>query len=154
MSRLLKFCLQGAAALSFAMLASSCQSVLPYKMGGNPANLRPGATALEVVEEMGSPTYKRQHVRGETWVYADYWWVKEIWVPHWATWEVYMEKPPGKLSILHMCGWKLVDPPFQEPQVRSAVYVRQPLLFKSPRPASSTFPAPTVTSSQDKNPPR
>jgi hypothetical protein len=151
MSRLLKTRLLAAACFGLSVLISSCQSILPYKMGGNPANLRPGATAVEVVAEMGSPTSKQQHVRGETWVYKDYWWVKEVWVPHWASWEIYMEKPPGKLSILRMCGWKLVDPPGQEPDVRSAVYVRRRSV---PTVPVQTTPAPLPPMVRDKNPPR
>ncbi|WP_265595871.1 hypothetical protein [Verrucomicrobium sp. BvORR106] len=149
MTRLSKPSLQVTAALGLAAFICSCQSILPYKMGGNPANLRPGATALEVVEEMGSPTSKRQHVRGETWVYKDYWWVKEIWVPHWASWEIYMEKPPGRLSLLRMCGWKLIDPPGQEPEVRSAVYVRR----RFPVTATAPSPAAETTTALAKNPP-
>jgi hypothetical protein len=131
--------------VSIAATLSSCtmmdpanlvpHALVPHKMGGNPANLHIGATAMEVVAEMGSPTYCVRHERGETWVYADYWWTKEIWTPHFGTWEIYMRDRPDRY-FLNCCGWKLIDPPYQEPAVRSRIVVdhRVPAVVAVPEP--------------------
>lgn len=145
MTRLVRSILLASFSLLLVAVGSSCHSLLPYKMGGNPANLRKEATSAEVLAEMGSPSYKREHLRGETWHYADYWWTKEIWTPHWASWEIYMER--NRFNLLQMCGWKLVDPPGQEPYVRSAIYSRRP------GGAPAAPPQPLVSrSAVDKNP--
>ncbi|RBP36925.1 hypothetical protein DES53_11566 [Roseimicrobium gellanilyticum] len=146
MSTLLKPCLRLAALVLCAAAFTSCQSVLPYKLGGNPANLRLGATPIEVKEEMGSPTYFNKHQNGEVWVYADYWWTKEIWTAHWGTWEVYMEDTPFGLRF---CGWKLIDPPYQEPAVRSHVRVRNPQVTT----VSRSTPPPTYEVRANPKPP-
>lgn len=142
--RLLKSCATLMALLCSVAALSSCQSLLPYRMGGNPAQLRPGATSLEVLAEMGSPTQRKMHVNGETWIYADYWWTKEVWKPHWATWEVYMEGRPGHAGILQFRGWKLIDPPWQETNVRSVVYPKRRTLVAVPAPTPPRPPTEKV----------
>jgi hypothetical protein len=131
MSTLSKSCLRLAALVLCAASLSSCNYFLPYQLSGNPAHIPQGATPLGVRAVMRrSPTYQNKHQHGETWVYSDYWHNSTLWAPSWGTWEIYMEESPG--GNLRFRGWKMIEPPYQEPAVRSEIVTR------AKRPATKT----------------
>ncbi len=122
-------------------LLTSCHSVLPHKLGGNPANLPAGASAAQVRREMGEPTAVTalSGDRGEIWHYADYWWEKPGWANRWGTWNLAMNRLPDR--GLRLQGWQLADPPGQEGR---AAFPGRAAATPADRTAGSRVPASSV----------
>jgi hypothetical protein len=100
---------------------SSCNSILPYRMGPIPAKIPPLASPKEVRRKMGEPEWvEAVHKAGSPirtiWHYEDYWWTEEKRTNKWASWNVYFDAND------QFIGWKLVDPPIQEDRARGAMY--------------------------------
>ncbi|MGI9242222.1 MAG: hypothetical protein ACR2RV_15595 [Verrucomicrobiales bacterium] len=108
-----------AAAVSLCLPA--CQSILPYKTGGLPSDIKPGASKRGVYRKMGWPERRGDWVDsgrkiGEIWYYEDYWWAKDNWAQKFGSWNVYFDNQE------RFVGWKLVSPRPQEPDAREVFY--------------------------------
>ena len=113
------------AALTLVLGFAGCHSVLPYKLGGMPKDIKPGASPLQVRLRMGEPEWIEYVDNPESriqkiWHYEDHWWTEDRWANKWASWDVYFD---GNDEFI---GWKMVEPTIQEDRARRAVYVRQP----------------------------
>ena len=126
------------AAAAIALL-NSCNSLLPYKMGGIPAKIKPLSSPKEVKCKMGEPEWIEQVNNPNSeirtiWHYEDYWWTEDRWANKWASWDVYFDAND------QFIGWKLVDPPIQEDRARRAVY---PGGYLDPNPSHHQHYAPS-----------
>ena len=99
----------------------ACQSLIPYKTGGLPSEVKPGASKRAVYRKMGWPERTGAWIDqglqiGEIWYYEDYWWAKDDWAQKFGSWNVYFD------SRERFVGWKLVSPRPQEPDAREVFY--------------------------------
>lgn len=103
------------------LILPSCQSLLPYKTGGMPSDVKPGASKRKVYWEMGSPERRGAWIDqgkqlGEIWYYEDYWWAEDKWAQKFGSWNVYFDEQE------RFVGWKLVSPRPQETNAREVFY--------------------------------